>query len=276
MTELIEDHQVMVRPGIWHASSRLTHILVLCVIALFALGALALGVAIDNPTPTAVRPVACGSTAPKLTVHGTGQAVVTPDLLTVSVEVDSSGPSASTALAADNTTTSTAVAAFKSGGVGPPDVQTSGLSLQPQYVYPKGLPVLTGYQVTNDITATIHHVATAGSVIDDVVGSAGNDLHIDSINFSVADPGAVEDRARSMAVAQAVTHARSMAAAAGRTLGAVCSLSDQTQIPVPNQGDLSYASAAVDGTAASVPIEAGSQTESAQISLTYLLEPDRH
>ena len=35
-----------------------------------------------------------------------------------------------------------------------------GATLQPQYAYPKGVPTLTGYQVTNTITTTLRNSAT--------------------------------------------------------------------------------------------------------------------
>jgi uncharacterized protein len=250
-------------------------ILSLSVAAAVVLGAVALGFALDSRTPVAAAKVACSSTAPKLTVQGTGQATVTPDLLTVSVEVDTSGSSAAAALSANTMTTQGAVAAFKGGGVDAKDIATSGLSLQPQYIYPKGVPTLTGYQVANSITATIRTVAGAGSIIDAVVGAGGNALKINAISFSVAHPGTLDNQARSRAVSQAVAHAKAMATAAGRTLGPVCSLSDQTQLPLQSQNALSYADSGEASAATPVPIEAGSQTESAQISLTYLLEPPR-
>jgi hypothetical protein len=237
------------------------------------LGAAALGVALRDRAPKAATVASCGATTPKLTVQGTGQATVTPDLLTVSVEVDASAASAAAALASDDRTASGAVAAFESGGVSGRDVQTSGLSLQPQYAFPNGVPMLTGYQVANSVTATIHRVSSAGSVIDGVVGSAGDALKINSISFSVADPAAVEDQARARAVAQAVTHAETMAAAAGRELGPVCSLTDETQLPLEGQDTLQSGADQAAAPAATVPIESGSQIESAQISLTYSLEP---
>jgi uncharacterized protein len=264
------------RGGTRPRRARPVRLLAAPVAAAVVLAAVALGVAVDNGRPaTAAAKVACSPTAPKLTVQGTGQSTVTPDLLTVSVEVDASAATAAAALAADNQAAEAAVAAFKGGGVESRDISTSGLSLQPQYAYPRGGPVLTGYQVANAITATISKVAGAGSVIDAVVASAGNALKINSISFSESDPGAVDDQARARAVEQAVAHARAMAAAAGRTLGPVCSLTDQTQLPVQDQDQYALSEPTSAGNAAAVPVETGSQTESAQISLTYLLEPGR-
>ncbi len=129
--------------------------------------------------------------------------------------------------------------------------------------------------MTNTITAELHDFSRAGSVLDEVTAAAGNAARIDSLTFSIEDPSTIEDAARTDAVHQAVSHARSMAHAAGERLGPVCSLTDQS----PDFG-LEVPSAA--GTAAHapsdetpVPLEAGSQEVSAQITLVYALQEPR-
>ncbi len=174
----------------------------------------------------------------------------------------------------DNTQAAAVVTALRGGGAQPKDIQTSDLSLQPQVSYPKGVPIVTGYQVVNTITATLDDIARSGSVIDAVVGAAGNAAQIESLAFSTRNPGAVEAQARARATTQAVVHARALARAAGRSLGPVCSLSDQTQVSALDQGSkaLTFASAGV-AAAPEVPIESGSQTQTAQVALVYGLAP---
>ena len=135
---------------------------------------------------------------------------------------------------------------------------------------------MTGYQVVNAITATLHDIARSGSVIDAVVGAAGNAAQIESLSFSSRDTDALEAQARARATTQAVVHARALARAAGRSLGPVCSLTDQTQVPALDQGSNgpTFASAGV-ASAPDVPIESGSQTQSAQVALVYALAPLR-
>jgi len=251
-------------------------LLVIGVAVAVILGGIALGVAAGKsgaaPTPQA----SCGPTSPKLTVQGTGEATARPDLLTVVVQVTATEPSAAQALAMDNTQAAAVVTALRSGGAQAKDIQTSDLSLQPQFSYPKGIPTVTGYQVVNAITATLDDIARSGSVIDAVVGAAGNAAQIESLSFSTRNPGAVEAQARARATTQAVVHARALAHAAGRSLGPVCSLTDQTQVSALDQGSkgLTYAS---DGAASApaVPIESGSQTQTAQVALVYALAPFR-
>lgn len=229
----------------------------------------ALGLTLTRPGPGPSREASCGPTAPKLSVVGTGQASVSPDLLTVVVQVDAGGPSAATALATDDTEAAAALTTFEAGGVRARDISTSGLSLQPQYAYPKGIPTVTGYEVDNTVTATLRDISKSGSIIDAVVGSAGNALRIESIGFSSADPGLGQDAARARAASEAEAHARALARAAGRSLGPLCTLTDQSPAAVPDFGP----SAAGDASAAQVPISSGQQTQTAQVSLVYALEP---
>jgi hypothetical protein len=162
-----------------------------------AVAAVALGLTLSRSDP-GVRQASCGPTAPKLSVVGTGQATVTPDLLTVVVQVDAGGPSAAAALATDNADAARALSTFEGGGVQAKDIATSGLSLQPQYEYPKGVPTLTGYEVDNTVTATLRDISKSGAIIDAVVGSAGNALQIAPVSdwssdFDVLDPRYVAD-----------------------------------------------------------------------------------
>jgi uncharacterized protein YggE len=251
-------------------SSLLVGVVVLAVVV----AGVALGLTLSRSAPGG-RQASCGPTAPKLSVVGTGQATVSPNLLTVVVQVDAGGPSAAAALATDDADAARALSTFENGGVQAKDITTSGLSLQPQYAYPKGVPTLTGYEVDNSVTATLRDIAKSGAIIDAVVGSAGNALQIESIAFSSADPGIGQNRARAKAAAQAEAHAHALARAAGRSLGPVCTLTDQSQATEPGFDQLALPSATGDANAAEVPISSGQQTQTAQVSLVYSLEPAR-
>ena len=102
---------------------------------------------------------------------------------------------------------------------------------------------------------------------------SGDALGIDSLTFSVEDPRAIEDDARTDAVHQAVSHAQSMARAAGERLGPVCSLSDQSASTYPEfYNGFDAAPGVTASKAASVPLQPGTQQESAQVTLVYALE----
>jgi uncharacterized protein YggE len=203
-------------------------------------------------------------------VQGTGEASATPDVLTAVFGFSTTAGSSAAALSQNNAQVNQALLALAGNGVARRDVQTTALSLQPQYAYPKGVPTLLGYEVTTTVTATLRDTTTAGAAIDAVVNASGNAAQINSLTFSFGDPARVEDEARAVAVRQAVAHAGAMAGAAGRRLGRVCSLTDDTQpsAPQPAQGFASNASSAQ---TSPVPVQAGTQVESDQVTMVYAL-----
>lgn len=228
---------------------------------------LALSAGASTPAPTSAG---CHASEPRLTVQGTGHADGTPDVLTAVFGFSSSAPSATAALSQNNAEVNQALLALSGKGVAQSDVQTTGLSLAPQYVYPNGVQTRNGFAATNTITATLRDTKTAGDAIDAVVNATGDAATINSLSFSFADPAQVEDQARAHAVHQAVAHAQAMATAAGRRLGPVCSLTDNTQPSlIPPYGDA--ASASTNSLASPVPVEPGSQTESDQVTMVYAL-----
>ena len=236
--------------------------------AALVVGGVALGLAVSSPaSATPAASATCASSVPKLTVQGTGNASATPNLLTVSVGIDVTEPSAQASLVDDNTRAGAVITALKAGGVAPKDIQTSNVSIEPNYNLTGDI---TGYEMTNTLTAELRNFSTAGSVIDSVDTAAGNAARIDSLTFSIADPRQTEDQARTDAVHQAVSHARSMAQAAGERLGPVCSLTDDSLPDYAIPGALK-ASAAGE-TPSAVPLQPGTQQVSAQITLVYALE----
>jgi uncharacterized protein YggE len=254
--------------------SKGTIVVATVVLAAVLLSGAGLGLALTDAgasTPAPV-PAGCSGSNPKLTVQGTGQAFGTPDVLSAVFGFSTTAGTTSAALSQNNAKVSQAVTALGANGVAARDIQTTGLSLQAQYAYPHGVPTLTGYAATNTITATLRSTATAGAAIDAVVNATGDAVQINSLTFSFGNPTAVEDQARADAVHQAVSHAHAMATASGRTLGPVCSLTDNTQPtgPYPNAG-LDYAQNAA-GVANSVPVEPGTQTETDQVTLVYALK----
>jgi hypothetical protein len=220
------------------------------------------------PKPT---PVNCNGSSPKLTVQGTGLATGEPNLLTLVVEVDVTQANAQVALEADNAQAAAVEKALESQGVTANDLQTTNLSIQPNYSYNNNRTTLTGYSVSNTVSANFNApFATAGTAIDDITAIAGNDVRIDSLSFSFLDPRTLEDEARTNAVSQAMSHAQSMALAAGEQLGAVCSVTDNTAIQT-NQNQTYFGTEANAAAMARTPLQAGSQQESDQVTVVFAI-----
>jgi uncharacterized protein YggE len=248
------------------------HLPVLAGITAIGLAGLAATGCASAGASTADAPT-CSPDSAKLTVQGTGMATGTPDTLTIAITISTSAATAQGALADNNNETAAVIAAFAGGGVTKQNIQTAGLSVQPNYTLTNGTEVLTGYGVNNTVTAMITNIASAGNVIDAVSSAAGNAGQINSVSFSIKDPRDLEDQARTDAVHQAVSHARTMAASADERLGPVCSLTDTTPTTQANPGFNS--AAGLSAQASAVPLEAGSQEANAQVTIVYSLKAGR-
>src|SRR5205823_10335199 len=80
------------------------------------------------------------------------------------IGVQTRDQSAKAALDANTTKATALINVLKSKGVAPADLQTSQLSVNPTYDSATGR--ITGYEVTNQVTATLHDVGAAGGLID--------------------------------------------------------------------------------------------------------------
>jgi uncharacterized protein len=226
-----------------------------------------------NPPAGALTPTpACGSSDPKLTVQATGQATATPNLLTLSIGVNVSGPTASAALSDANDKAAGLSATLEQDGVAKADIQTANFSILPSYAT-NG--TITGYQVSNTLSVKLHDLAASGTVIDAAATSAGNAIRVNGLAFSVDDTRTVDGTARADGIQVAAAHAHSMAAAAGQTIDGVCSITDSTTTyPIPQ--DFAGAGGGIAGTTASpanLPLEPGTQQSTAQVTVVYGVGP---
>jgi uncharacterized protein len=202
----------------------------------------------------------------KITVTGTGTVTGMPDQLVLSLGVQTNASSVSIALRQANEAASRVIRSLKAGGVRAADIQTSGLSIEPNYSSGNQVPV--GYGVSEQLTATLRHLAKAGSQIQAAATAGGNATTVSGVSLNLADTSRLLARARAAAVRDAAAKARQFAHGLGRSLGAVLSVSDQSQVfPYPQFSAAAGAKAA----GSPVPVSPGSQQVSAQITVIYAI-----
>jgi hypothetical protein len=201
----------------------------------------------------------------KITVTGNGTVTGTPNQLVLSMGVQTSASSVSTALAQANAATRRVIRALKADGVPAADIQTSGLSISPNYSGQSQVP--TGYAVSEQLTATLSSLAKAGSQIQAAVSAGGNATTVNGVSLNLTDTSTLLAQARTSAVRDAQAKAAQFARALGRPLGGVISISDQSQmVPFPE-----FSVSAGRAAAPSVPISAGKQQVSVQITVVYAI-----
>ncbi len=205
-----------------------------------------------------------GTAAGRITVTGTGTGSGTPDQLTLSMGVQTSGGSVAAALQRANRAVRAVTAALGRRGVPASGVQTSGLSIQPQYT--GNSPVPAGYSVSESIQVTLRDLGAAGSQISAAVRAGGNATVVDGVSLSMNDTSALLSTARIRAVQNAKVKAAQEARALGRALGPAISVSEAAPAqPLPE-----FPMAAA-GSRSSVPVSPGTQQLSVTVTVVFAL-----
>ena len=229
--------------------------------------ALAFGLAIF-----AVAPAALAETAdrPTMTLTGTGEVSVAPDMATVTSGVVTEAKTAAEALDANTKAMTEVIAAMKAAGIEAKDLQTSDFSVEPRYVYPQSKdgesqpPYIAGYTVSNQVAVKVRDLAKVGAVLDKAVSLGSNQIR--GINFGLAEDAAVMDEARTKAVADARHKAALYAEAAGVKLGPILKISESSSAPSP----VPFARMAMKSMA-DVPVEGGTLAFTSDITITWAI-----
>lgn len=202
-----------------------------------------------------------------LTVTGKATVNAVPDQATLSLGVTTTGETAAAAMAANNDAASAVIARLIAAKVADRDMQTTGLSLNPNWVMNADgtEQVIQGYIASSTLTVRIAALETAGSVLDAAVTDGANTLN--GLTFGLANPRPIEDDARKAAVADALARAQVLALAAGESLGPILSITEGGggQQPMPM-----LFKAAADS---AVPLAAGEVGVSAEVTIVWQLKP---
>jgi len=202
-----------------------------------------------------------------VTVTGNASISVVPDTAMIRIGVISAARNARDASAANAKQMSTVLNAIKANGIDARDIQTSRLSLQPQYDASKpGAARLTGFQVTNEVTIRIHDINNLPSILDHAIAAGANEMS--GIEFLVSQQSKLLDQARNQAIDDAHRKAGLYAQAAGAKLGRVISIVDGGASPPPRP-----VMQALRAGAGAVPVAPGERMLRASVTVSYELAP---
>jgi uncharacterized protein YggE len=198
---------------------------------------------------------------PGITARATGTVVAAPDTATVVLGVQTRDRSATAALAANSERAAAVIGVLEGAGVASADIRTSQLAVYPTTAPETGR--ITGYEVSNQVTATLRDIAAAGTVIDQAAAAAGDAIRVQQIEFSIADESTARAQARADAVRRALAQAEQLAEAAGVGLGPVRSIVELAgEPPVPYRAEADLASQAV-------PVKPGTQELSVTVEVVH-------
>jgi hypothetical protein len=200
-----------------------------------------------------------------ITVTGHGTVDVVPDVADLWMGVQATAPTGEEVMNTVEQKSQQLVNALKGAGIDEKDIQTSGLSLYPNYS--RNGNTITGYTASVDVNVRARDIDRVGELLDAVQGMVGEGLTIGGISFSYEDPEAVLEQARVAAIDNARARAQQYAAAAGAEVGEVIKIVEASSSapPVPYAMERMAADA-------SVAIEPGSQELSADVSVVFSME----
>jgi uncharacterized protein YggE len=205
-------------------------------------------------------------------VSGTGQVNAEPDVGLITVGVETQAEEASAALSQNSQQMQAIIDALLEADIPQENIQTRVVQLSPRYDtgssqagQPSGPPEIIGYTATNLAEVRVTNLDNLGQVLDSAAQAGAN--RISNIQFEVSDPADLMDQAREAAWADALHKAEQLTSLADEDLGAVLQVQESSQTPGPiiSRGP-------VIEQAASVPVEAGTQTITVNLDVTWLLQ----
>ena len=212
---------------------------------------------------------------PRILVTGQGSVDIAPDMAILSLTVTREAETARAALDANSSAMKDVMTAMKAEGIEERDLQSSGFSIQPKYVYPaqkpnepRKPPRIVGYTVRNSLTVRVRDISAVGNILDKSVTLGVNE----GGNFVLGneDPSAALTRARIEAMKDAQDKARTLAHAAGVKTGKLLEISEQSFNPRPvpmARREMSMARSAE-----AVPVAAGQNTYKVTVNVTYAID----
>ena len=216
---------------------------------------------------TALAQAAPASDGTLLSVSSRAEARKAPDIATFSAGVVTQAADGNAAMRQNAEQMNRVLAAIKAAGVADKDVQTSGISLNPQYRYEENQPPrITGYQASNTVNVKLREVAKMGKVLDALVASGAN--QVNGPSFGIDDPEPLYDRARLDALKAARARAETYAGALGVRVRRIVSISEGgAAMPSPMPRMAMMKAEAYDST----PVAAGESSVSVNLDVVFEL-----
>ena len=168
----------------------------------------------------------------RLDINAVGEVTRVPDVAVITAGVVSRSATATDALQDSANRTSRVLGALKSAGVEERDIQTSNVSLNPEYRYPQDqAPQLVGYTASNNVTVRFRDIRSSGKILDALVKQGAN--QINGPTLVVDKPEAALDEARAKAIASGRARADLYARSLGMRVGRVVSVSETAESYAP-------------------------------------------
>jgi hypothetical protein len=236
----------------------------LAAVALAAVAAPALA-----QTQSVVQPFVQTISGTRLDVSVTGEVSRVPDVAIISAGVMTRSASATAAISENAARMERVREALKRAGIADRDIQTSNISLNPEYRYQENQPPqLTGYTASNTVNVRFRDIRNTGRILDALVAQGAN--QINGPNLTIDKPEAALDEARTKAVAAGRARAELYARALGMRVVRLLSVSEGGGYSV--QPPMVMMRAERGGVAADTKIDPGEQQVQVTVDMSFELQ----
>jgi len=212
-----------------------------------------------------------------ISVNGTGEVVVIPDVATFNFSVVESGESVEVAQNIASTKIDKAITYLKENGIEEDDIKTEGYNVNPKYewisenctgrICPPGKQKLVGYEVNQSTSVKVRDTSKAGEILSSI-GEKGVS-YISGLSFTTDDPDALKEQARNAAIADAKAKADSLSENLDVKLVKIIGFSEDFGRPAYGGSD-SYGGIAESKAVMIAPeISPGEQTITSTVYITY-------
>ena len=205
------------------------------------------------------------------TIQVQGEATIkaSPDQAQITFGVETEGSTSAEALNRNSELMNKVIAALKQAGIQDKDIQTQNVSVYPNYrhsgpVDQEGVPAISGYLASNQVSVLTNRLDQISSLIDKAVQAGANQMH--GISFSVANTEAVYHQALEEALDVARGRAERLSRAADARLGKILAIdaSGGDSVVIPYAGGRAARDMAT-------PIEPGQVETRAQVRVVWEL-----
>jgi uncharacterized protein len=203
-----------------------------------------------------------------IVVTGEGDAEARPDLARFGVGVEARRATVAEARDAAAAAQRAVLDALRASGLEGEDVQTTQLTLQPEYEYTDQGQRLLGYTARNTVRVRVRAIDRLSEIVDGAVRAGGDAVRLEGISFELEDPHALRARARERAMERARATAEQLARLAGLELGRALSIEEVASGggPVPMHAMMEMRAA---DAATPTPIEPGTTRVDVQLRVRF-------
>lgn len=207
------------------------------------------------------------SGARTITVTGSGEVILVPDLAYINVGVHTEAEDVTSAVNSNNNQARAIKEAMVGMGVEEKDIQTSNFNVYSMNRYDDmGNIAGTNYAVDNTLYIIVRDMPRLSEILDAALGAGANQIY--GISFDIANRADAMAQARDLAIKDAEEKALSIANTAGVQLGQVINISVKNNSYVQTLAGYGMGGGMMDQ-AASVPVSAGQIVVTANADVVY-------